>query len=135
MPDSRFTSFGGVVIPSQIRVTTRTAAPQVIAAADTTLLTLAALDVANNPVIIEATVELLGAVGDEVVTFKLFRDGAELVAADRYQVTVENPDLVTVTIHFADETPGATTRVYSIVAIGATGNVTANNRRATAHTS
>jgi len=98
---------------------------------DTTLLTAPAITLTGQPVKIFVSMQLenkAGAARD--TTFKLFRNGSEVSAADRYvEKLVVADNNVTRSFHFYD-TPGTGTFTYSIRAIADnTGvNVISNSR-------
>ncbi|MBU1728174.1 hypothetical protein KKA39_02640, partial [Patescibacteria group bacterium] len=100
--------------PASNSVTVQSIAATAISnVADTTLLTAPAITLVGQPVKIFVSMQLENTAGSaRDVTFKLFRDGVEVSATDRYiEKLVPADDNVTRNFHFYD-TPGAGTFTY-----------------------
>lgn len=102
--------------PSLRRVSAQLAASTDIALALTTLVTCGELYAAGNPTIIIASVNLDANEAADL-SFRLFRDGVEIAAANRFVETVVGADDRKVLhMHWFDAAPG-NTPAYSLRAL------------------
>ena len=122
MTTNRKFSQGKPLMPPTQMITVVATDSNPIDTSDTTLLTLPQLVVGHGPVFVTATINLTLAIAG-LITFKLFRGGAEIDATHRYIeefVRTAGPKAFR-TMHWIDESPGAKA-TYSLVAIAAAGN-------------
>lgn len=136
MSNTRIPTHSGMGLPSLREVTSLAVVAQPLAVGNVTLNTLATMAAMDNPVTLNASVQLIGTNGAgsiaRGVSLKLFRNGVEILITDRYVESVLDGVAVATVMscHWTDEAPGKNP-IYTLVAECTSTTITAVNRRLT----